>query len=80
MSTDYVAWGLLVAHLLQHSGCDQSAKPVGWHVSGDAEAGLKLLEAPQSEQDISDDKQTPTLAHHLQGPSDGAHLVVIRLQ
>ena len=66
---------LLVADALEDSLVDQVAESLGEHVAGDAETRLKLLEALQPEEGVTDDQQAPPLPDDLERSRDRADLL-----
>src|SRR5215216_5965274 len=67
----------LIAPALQYALGDEVVEPLRQHAAGDAEAGEQPVEAVHAKQHIAQDQQRPALADDLQGPGDGADLLVV---
>ena len=57
---------------------DQGVESRREHVAGDAQASLKVVEAPDADEGIAQDQQRPPLAHDLEGLGDGTVHVLER--
>jgi hypothetical protein len=63
---------VLVRNALEDSVVDEAVQALGEDVTGDAEAGLEVIEASHAEQGIPDDEQAPPLPHDVEALSDRA--------
>src|SRR6516165_9962000 len=68
---------LVIEASLEHALVGERREAALEDVAGDAEIGLDLFEAAQSEEDVADDQQRPPLADHLECRGDAAHLVLV---
>ena len=72
---------VLVGPLHQDPLLDEALEPGLQHIAGHAEVTLQLLEAADPQEDVADDQERPTLAHHLECGRHRAVLVgVVTLQ
>jgi hypothetical protein len=63
---------VLVGHPLDETVFDEPMEAIGEQVPGDAEVALELAEPMHPSEEVSEDAQRPTVAHHVEGGGDGA--------
>jgi hypothetical protein len=63
---------VLVRNALEDSVVDEAVQALGEDVTGDAEAGLEVIEACHAEERVPDDEQAPPLPHDVQALGDRA--------